>query len=211
MASDSTARRGAPAFDAASLTKLVPGFDFLQSLAKGASAAVPGLGGFGQWVAPTLDPQELEKKIGELRTVQFWLEQNTTLLKTTIQALEVQKMTLSTLASMNVPLADLRESLRAAVPGAAANDKAQAADKAGPSPLVDPMQWWNALAGQFSELAAQSLQGNAVGTAQAMAGTAMQEAVDRMAQATAAAASTKKAASAPSRKGAAKRSRRAGG
>ena len=34
----------------------------------------------GQWVAPTLDPAELEKRIEELRTVQFWLEQNARML-----------------------------------------------------------------------------------------------------------------------------------
>ena len=80
--------------DASGFTKLVPGFDFLQSLVKNAGAALPGI---GQWVAPTLDPAELEKRISELRTVQFWLEQNARMLATTIQALEVQKMTLSTL------------------------------------------------------------------------------------------------------------------
>ena len=56
---------------------MVPGFDFLQSLVKNAGAAMPGI---GQWVAPTLDPAELEKRIDELRTVQFWLEQNARML-----------------------------------------------------------------------------------------------------------------------------------
>ena len=56
----------------------------------------------GQWIAPTLNPEELEKRIEELRTVQFWLEQNARMLGATIQALEVQRMTLSTLKTMNV-------------------------------------------------------------------------------------------------------------
>ena len=112
--------------DASSFTKMVPGFDFLQSLVKNAGAAIPGI---GQWVAPTLDPAELEKRIGELRTVQFWLEQNARMLATTIQALEVQKMTLSTLKTMNVQMGDLRESLKLkppadAAPGAAPAKKA---------------------------------------------------------------------------------------
>ena len=67
--------------------------------------------GFGQWVAPTLDPEELDKRIQELKTVQFWLEQNARLLATTIQALEVQRMTLSTLQSMNLPMTELRDAL----------------------------------------------------------------------------------------------------
>jgi len=95
--------------DASAFTKFVPGFEFLQGLVKNAGAALPGI---GQWVAPTLNPEELAKKIDELRTVQFWLEQNARLLGATIQALEVQRMTLSTLQSMNVPLADLRDALK---------------------------------------------------------------------------------------------------
>ena len=86
--------------------KMVPGFDFLQGLMKGASAGLPNM---SQWIAPTLSPEEIDKRIEELRTVQFWLEQNAKLLGTTIQALEVQRMTLSTLQTMNMPLAELRK------------------------------------------------------------------------------------------------------
>ena len=53
--------------DPTGFAKMVPGFDFLQSLVKNAGSAMPGI---GQWVAPTLDPAELEKRIEELRTVQ---------------------------------------------------------------------------------------------------------------------------------------------
>ncbi|WP_202620238.1 hypothetical protein [Escherichia coli] len=34
--------------------KLVPGFDFLQSLAKGASSSIPQLPSLSNWVAPTI-------------------------------------------------------------------------------------------------------------------------------------------------------------
>jgi hypothetical protein len=110
---------------AGDFAKLVPGFDFLQSLMKGAASALPGLPGLpgapgipgmGQWIAPTLDPAEIEKRISELKTVQFWLEQNARLLGATIQALEVQRMTLSTLKTMNLPLADLGEALKVRLP-----------------------------------------------------------------------------------------------
>ena len=116
--------------DASNFTKMVPGFDFLQSLVKNAGAALPGI---GQWVAPTLDPAELEKRIDELRTVQFWLEQNARMLATTIQALEVQKMTLSTLKTMNVQMGDLRESLKLKPMAEAAESAPAAAKKAAPS------------------------------------------------------------------------------
>ncbi|HRB10082.1 MAG TPA: hypothetical protein PLH47_07910, partial [Ottowia sp.] len=77
--------------------KFVPGFDFLQSLAKGASSNIPQLPNLSNWVAPTISVEELEKRIDELKAVQFWLEQNSRALAATIQALEVQKMTLATL------------------------------------------------------------------------------------------------------------------
>ena len=95
-------------------TSMVPGFDFLQGLVKNAGAAMPGV---GQWIAPTLDPEELDKRINELKTVQFWLEQNARMLATTIQALEVQRMTLSTLKTMNVSFGDLTEALKIRMPG----------------------------------------------------------------------------------------------
>ena len=73
--------------DTASFSKLVPGFDFLEKMMRGAGQATPGM---GQWIAPTLDPAELEKRIGELKTVLFWLEQNSRMLSATIQAMEVK-------------------------------------------------------------------------------------------------------------------------
>ena len=88
-------------------TKWVPGFDFLQNLAKGATGGLPQMPPLSSWVAPTINVEELEKRINELKTVQFWLEQNSRALSATIQALEVQKMTLSTLQGMNVSMGDL--------------------------------------------------------------------------------------------------------
>jgi hypothetical protein len=109
--------------DIPNFAKLVPGFDFLQGLVKNAGSALPSM---GQWVAPTLNPEELQKRIDELKTVQFWLEQNAKMLGTTIQALEVQKMTLSTLKTMNVQMTDLRDAMKVA-PLASAGSAASAA------------------------------------------------------------------------------------
>ncbi len=157
-------------------TKLVPGFDFLQGLMKNAGAGLPAM---GQWIAPTLDPEELDKRINELRTVQFWLEQNARMLAATIQALEVQRMTLSTLKTMNLPMADLRESMTLRVPEPAAPPApapapatapraAQAAEPTAPGP-VDPMQWWGALTQQFTELAAGALKDSSAAAARQVA------------------------------------------
>jgi len=109
--------------DIPNFAKLVPGFDFLQGLVKNAGQALPSM---GQWVAPSLDPEELQKRIDELKTVQFWLESNAKMLGTTIQALEVQKMTLSTLKTMNVQMTDLRDAMKVA-PLASAGSAASAA------------------------------------------------------------------------------------
>ncbi len=177
--------------DTPAFTSFAPGFEFLQGLVKNAGAALPGM---GQWVAPTLDPQELDKRIQELKTVQFWLEQNARMLGATIQALEVQKMTLNTLQTMNVQMGDLRDALTIRMPNAAAAHSAArsamrseheapedppvaapsvAADtgvdstaaQADAKPAVDPMQWWGALTQQFSELAATALKDGAAGAA----------------------------------------------
>ena len=134
-------------------SKMVPGFDFLQGLVKNASSAMPSL---GPWVAPTLDPEELGKRIEELKTVQFWLEQNARMIGTTVQALEVQRMTLTTLKTMNVQAADLAQAFKLQDP---APEPAPAPPAAGTTPpgVVDPMQWWGALTQQFTQLAAQAL------------------------------------------------------
>ncbi len=99
-----------------SFGKFVPGFDFLQSLTKQATAsaagAIPQLPNLSSWVAPTLNVEELEKRIEELKAVHFWLEQNSKVLGATIQALEVQKMTLSTLKGMNFSVGDMANAFK---------------------------------------------------------------------------------------------------
>lgn len=182
--------------ESASFTKLVPGFDFLQGLVKNAGAALPSI---GQWVAPTLNPEELEKRIEELRTVQFWLEQNARMLAATIQALEVQRMTLSTLKTMNVQVGDLREALKIVAPAAApapapaakkspprSRGKAAQADAAakaaGAAGVVDPMQWWGALTKQFTQLASTAMKDTATDAAKNLAGAMVKQSFDAAGQ-----------------------------
>jgi len=174
--------------------RLVPGFDFLQNLAKGATQAMPQMPNLSHWVAPTLNVEELEKRIGELKAVHFWLDQNSKALAATIQALEVQKMTLATLQGMNFNMADMANALKlqpagaaeagtaaagAAGPtepasgGAAKTARAKAARDSGKAKaaapgnggLVDPLQWWGALTQQFQQIAANALKDAALGTA----------------------------------------------
>ncbi|MEY4711488.1 MAG: hypothetical protein RIS88_938 [Pseudomonadota bacterium] len=149
--------------------KLVPGFDFLQNLAKGTAETLPQMPSLSNWVAPTLDVEELEKRIQELRAVHFWLDQNSKALGATIQALEVQKMTLATLKGMNCSMADLAQAMKL-TPGApaaepAASPKASKGTTQGAKPeaaangLVDPLQWWGSLTQQFQHIASTAMQG----------------------------------------------------
>ncbi|WP_396271378.1 PhaM family polyhydroxyalkanoate granule multifunctional regulatory protein [Ideonella sp.] len=184
--------------DSNPFSKMVPGFDFLQGLVKNAGQALPSI---GQWVAPTLDPVELEKEIEKLRTVQFWLEQNARMVATTIQAMEVQRMTLSTLKTMNVSVTELRDAMTLK-PAAKAEEAAPAAKKASskadadadaqaPAGVVDPMQWWGALTKQFTQIAATAMKESAADAARNAAGTMVKQSMD------AAADTLKKAASMP--------------
>lgn len=123
--------------------QFVPGFDFLQNLSKTASAAQPtaaaGMPGMASWVAPTLSIEDIDKRIQELKSVLFWLEQNTTALKATIQAMEVQKMTLTTLQSMNVNMADLAKAFTTKAPVSEASAPVQADTASAPkSSLFSP-------------------------------------------------------------------------
>jgi len=96
----------------AGFAKYVPGFDFLQNLAKTTSQAVPQMPNLANWIAPTLNEEELEKRIAELKAVHFWLDQNTKALGATVQALEVQKMTLATLKGMNFNMGDIANAFK---------------------------------------------------------------------------------------------------
>jgi hypothetical protein len=180
--------------------KFVPGFDFLQSLSRGTSQAQAAMPSLSSWVAPTMNVEELDKRIGELKAVSFWLDQNAKALAATIQALELQKMTLATLKGMNFNMAEIADALKlkpqpAAPAGGAAADgsvagaakaavaKARASKKAGGSAtgnghpagtsggVVDPLQWWGALTQQFQEIASGALRD----VAKAPAGDAARE------------------------------------
>jgi hypothetical protein len=134
-------------------------------------------------LAPTLDVEELEKRISDLRAVEQWLELNASMLRTTIQSLEVQRATISTLKGIGgavlSPIGYMDsgrvESAPAATPPevalgiAAMRDQERAAirrrkraarrrAKADHPPTVadaplNPAAWWNTLQDQFSKIA----------------------------------------------------------
>ena len=71
--------------------------DFVKNL--WGSMSVPGL------TAPTLSVDELDKKINDLKAVEAWLTLNMSMLRGSIQALEVQRGTIATLKSVGASLA----------------------------------------------------------------------------------------------------------
>jgi len=135
-------------------------------------------------LAPTVDVDELDKRIADLRAVEQWLELNAGMLRTTIQTLEVQRATIATLkgisGAMLAPIVGAAETSRrppaphpAVAP--AAPQPAQAAPAelapeprprrskapAGPAPslaedALNPAAWWQALQQQFAQIASNT-------------------------------------------------------
>lgn len=113
----------------------IPGFgamtetlDFVKNMWGGMSS--PGMGIPGM-VMPTLSVEEIDKQIKDLKAVESWLTVNMSMLRGTIQALEVQSATISTLKSMG-------ESLTAGVKQTAAGASNKASNAAAAFPFSFP-------------------------------------------------------------------------
>ena len=66
-------------------------FELMQKMWNPMSFPLPGM------ITPTVDPAEIDKKIGELKTVETWLTMNTGFVQMTIKTLEMQKDALESL------------------------------------------------------------------------------------------------------------------
>ena len=82
-------------------------------------------------LAPLLDPNDIEKRIADLKSVETWLSMNMNVLRMTIQGLEMQKATLAAFQSMQ-PKTDVQP-------------KADAQPKAGAPPPSAADAWWSLL------------------------------------------------------------------
>jgi hypothetical protein len=161
--------------------------DFVKNL--WGSMGVPGMSipGFG---APTLSIDEIDKKITDLKAVEAWLNVNLSMLRGTVQALEIQRGTLATLKSMSASMAEAmkqpgadEKSVLAATPFASAffgqppaPQAAQGEAAAGAPFMPDPTAWWNVLQDQFKVAVTSAMSPDAMANAGAMA----QEAASRM-------------------------------
>ena len=68
-------------------------FEFMQKMWNPLSYPMPGM------ITPTVNVEEIEKKIGELKAVETWLTMNVGLLQMTIKTLEMQKAALESLTA----------------------------------------------------------------------------------------------------------------
>lgn len=110
-----------------------------------------GAGRMDAALMPPLSLEELDRRIRELQTVQNWLQLNATMLANTIQGLEIQRSTVTTLKSL------AGQGLAGA---AAATDAAAEAGGADYGQAAE--DWWKLIRQQFDGLAAAttaSLQG----------------------------------------------------
>ena len=135
------------------------------------SMKIPGMS------IPSLSPEDIDKQIADLKAVESWLQVNMNMLRSSIQALEVQSATLAALRSVG-------ESFAKAASGngaAAANDdkpafdspfqssfqspfeqSAQTGSTADPASMAAPFAnaavWWNVMQEQFSNAVGQAMQ-----------------------------------------------------
>lgn len=100
--------------------------EFLKSMWGNMGFTLPGM------VAPTVDTDELGKRIADLKAVEGWLRSNLSLLQMSIQALEMQRGTLAAFQQMSQ----------------AAQGEAGAGGDA--NPFLNPAAWpmpWNMMGG----------------------------------------------------------------
>jgi len=68
--------------------------NFMRSMWGNMGFSLPGM------VAPTFDLEELDKRIKDMKAVEGWLRMNLSMLQMTIQGLEMQRTTVSTVQAM---------------------------------------------------------------------------------------------------------------
>lgn len=85
-----------------------------------AFAGLAGSGGFNAAMpmTPTMNPEDLEKRIAELKTVENWLKLNLSMLSSTIQGMEVQLATIATLRSFAASMSQTQQTTGADAPSA---------------------------------------------------------------------------------------------
>ncbi len=142
--------------------------------------SIPGMSGMNVpgMVMPTLSVDEINKKITDLKAVESWLGLNMNMLRGTIQALEVQAATITTLQTMGQTFTASMNPAAKGKPSEPASSSTASADGNGSNgahgteklhgapeptirdetdaasltaPLVNAAAWWNMLQDQFKQ------------------------------------------------------------
>jgi hypothetical protein len=109
-------------------------------------------------LAPTLDPEELARRIKDLKTVEQWLTVNLGILQSSIQALEAQR---SAIVAMHA----FGDAMKPGASTPSPRPAPEAARAAGPEPAgasatdaaANPAVWWDVLRSQFEQVANSAL------------------------------------------------------
>ena len=106
--------------------------DFVRGMWNSMGFSLPGM------VAPTFDLDELDKRIKDLKAVEGWLRMNLSMLQMTIQSLEMQRTTVSTVQAMGQMASDAARSMQA---GAAEETPPPEAATAGNAAFSEAAMW----------------------------------------------------------------------
>jgi len=91
-----------------------------------------GAGTANPFGLPTMDVEELDKRIAELKSVESWLTLNLNVLKTTIQGLEVQRATLGALNAFADSVKASAESSKGSTAKTSKSSKSSSKEEADP-------------------------------------------------------------------------------
>jgi hypothetical protein len=93
--------------------------NFMRNLWGNMGFTLPGM------VAPTFDLDELDKRIKDMKAVEGWLRMNLSMLQMTIQGLEMQRTTVSTVQAMGQMASNAAKSITPEAPAAAPTPEAE--------------------------------------------------------------------------------------
>src|SRR5438067_4490529 len=119
---------------APSIPGMTDTLDFVKNLWGSMNIPGTGMSGLG---GPTLSTDDLDKRIADLKAVESWLNMNLSMLRGTIQAMEVQRGTLAALKSMGASMAEAMRQSGASADKMGANPFASFFNPAG-APAATP-------------------------------------------------------------------------
>ncbi len=109
--------------------------------------------------APTLDLAEIDKRIADLKAVEQWLIANQTMLRGTIQGLEVQRNTIATVQALSQSMQGVNS--KAAKSKSKKSEAESASSPADAFPFNNPgfngAAWWDLLQKQFEHITRATL------------------------------------------------------